>query len=222
MIHDNFQNIKSSIPNNVTLVAVSKFQTVEAITCLYTEGQRIFGENRPQEMVAKQALLPHDIQWHQIGHMQSNKVRMIMPFVAMIHSVDSLELLRFVGAEAVRIGRRVDVLLQVHVAREESKHGFGPEQLLQHLSQGMLDDIHGVNIVGLMAMATFTDDMAVVRAEFERVHQLYLQMQSLAAQRPAFSGDGIRWLSMGMSGDYRLAVECGSNMVRVGSLLFGA
>lgn len=197
------------------LVAVSKFHPTEAIKRAYDAGQRDFAESRANEFVAKAAELPGDITWHFIGHLQTNKVRHIMPHVSLIQSVDSEKLLRLIDVEARRIGRTVDVLLQVHVAREETKFGFSPEELLELV--GRLPELPGVRIRGVMAMASNVDDNEVVSGDFSRVRQLYDQLRKGAmAQNPDFN-----ILSMGMSHDWPLAVKEGSDMVRIGTAIFG-
>lgn len=197
------------------LVAVSKFHPAEAIMEAYEAGQRDFGENRAVEFVKKAQELPGDIRWHFLGHLQTNKVRMVVPHVSLIHSVDSERLLRLIDAEARRIGRTVDALLQVHVAREQTKTGFTPDELLALAAA--LPDTPNVRLRGLMAMASNVDDEAVVGADFERVRQLYEQLrQGPMAARPEFDT-----LSMGMSHDWPLAVAHGSNVVRIGTAIFG-
>ncbi|NCT94803.1 MAG: YggS family pyridoxal phosphate-dependent enzyme [Chitinophagaceae bacterium] len=195
----------------VTLVAVSKTKPVEDISALYALGQRDFGENYVQELADKQAKLPGDIRWHFIGHLQSNKVKYIAPFVHLIHSVDSLKLLKEINKQAQKHSRIIDCLLQVHIASEETKFGMDASELEEALreSKGLTQ----VRVCGLMGMASFSDDQALVQSEFRTLKQLF--------DASGFSKDQ-HILSMGMSGDYPLAVEQGSNLVRIGSLLFGA
>lgn len=207
IIADNLNAVRSQIPQGVRLVAVSKFKPVEALEEAYNAGQRLFGENRPLEMASKAQQLPSDIEWHFIGHLQTNKIRNIIGFVSMIESVDSLHLLQAVDAAARAAGRKVDCLLEVHVAREQSKGGFTPDEALQVARDAQR--LAGVNICGIMAMATFTDDMEQVRSEF-------------ATARAVQLAAGLPQLSMGMSGDWRIAVEEGSTIVRIGSAIFGA
>jgi PLP dependent protein len=195
---------------NATLVAVSKLKPASDITQMYALGQRDFGENYVQELVEKQAQLPTDIVWHFIGHLQSNKVKYIAPFVHLIQSVDSEKLLKEIDKQAAKNNRTINVLLQVHIAEEATKFGFDETEL-------MLLDISlfkNVNIIGLMGMATFTDDKEKVKREFEHLQKIYT---AFASQKNIV----LTTLSMGMSDDYKLAIDCGSNMVRVGSLLFG-
>jgi len=203
--------------SGVSLVAVSKTQSHEAIMRLYAVGQRDFGENKVQELVQKQASLPQDIRWHYIGHLQRNKVKYIAPFIHLIHSIDSLELLREVARQAARQDRVIDGLLQFHIAREESKYGFQPSALLLWPDDIFHEFTH-VRLRGVMGMATFTDDEAVVRTEFSELRKIFGQLKArYFAEDSAFS-----ILSMGMSDDYTLAIAEGSTMVRIGTLLFGA
>ena len=200
------------------LVAVSKTKPVEAIMELYELGQRDFGENYVQELVDKEAQLPKDIRWHFVGHLQRNKVKQIAPFVHLIHGVDSMRLLQEVNARGAGIGRMIDVLLQVHVAREETKHGFSPEELREEFTQTEIHLQAWARISGLMGMTTFTEDRSVVAGELQTLKSLYDEIgKTYYDRRPEWNT-----LSMGMSGDYALALEHGSTMIRVGSLLFGA
>jgi pyridoxal phosphate enzyme (YggS family) len=196
--------------NLVTLVAVSKLKPVSDIAQMYAHGQRHFGENYVQELVEKQAKLPADIRWHFIGHLQSNKVKYIAPFVYLIQSVDSAKLLKEIDKQAAKNNRTINVLLQVHIAEEETKFGFN-EAELKAFEIGLYKN---VNIIGLMGMATFTDDKEKVKREFDHLQKIY---STFAAQKNIT----LTTLSMGMSDDYKLAIYCGSNMVRIGSLLFG-
>src|SRR5579859_2718906 len=207
-----YHKLINELGEKTTLVAVSKTKTAEDILALYHEGQRDFGENYVQELVDKQAQLPGDIRWHFIGHLQSNKVKYIAPFVHLIHGVDSMRLLREIDKQAARSGRVVDVLLQAHIAREETKFGFDAgelEQVMDTVRRTPEEWAH-VRICGLMGMASNTGDEAVVSGEFRALKGLLDRW---------FPSGGI--LSMGMSGDYQLAVKEGSTMVRIGSLLFG-
>ena len=216
-IRTSLLELKAALPSTVTLVAVSKFHPLEAIQEAYETGQRVFGESRVQELVEKQRLLPADIEWHLIGHLQTNKVKQVVPFISLIHSVDSLKVLQEINKEAARIGRVVPCLLQIHIADEESKFGFSPEGCIDLVSSGQLLDYRNVSIRGLMGMATFTDDRAQVEREFKSLKQLFDTLkQTHFPSDPTFSV-----LSMGMSDDYPLAVQTGSTMVRVGSLIFG-
>ncbi len=215
-IGDNILKLRETIPNGVELIAVSKFHPNEAIMEAYEVGQRAFGESRATELKAKATSLPNDIQWHFIGHLQTNKVRMIMPYVSLIHSVDSERLLRLIDAEAQRLNRTVDVLLQVYVAEEETKFGFTPDELLKFVESGTLDELTHVRVVGVMGMATNTDDEMRIRADFEAISQTYKKARVLLK-----CDDDFKHISMGMSDDYLMAIECGSTMVRIGSTIFG-
>lgn len=203
---DTYRRILSELGENVELVAVSKTKTAEDILALYAEGQRDFGENYVQELAEKRGGLPADIRWHFIGHLQSNKVKQIAPFVHLIQGVDSLRLLKEIERQAARTGRVIDILLQVHIAKEETKFGFGAEELEEVFGI----EWRGVRIRGLMGMTSNTDDASVVRSEFRGLKGLFDRW---------FPRGGV--LSMGMSGDYKIAIEEGSTMVRIGSLLFG-
>jgi len=203
--------------HNTTLVAVSKTKPNSAIEKLYNLGQRIFGENRVQELVDKEAILPKDISWHMIGHLQTNKVKYIAAFVDMIHSGDRLSLLKEINKEAIKSDTKIDVLLQIKIAQEESKHGWDYSQLKDELSKGMLDKFENINFRGVMGMATFTDDEAQVTQEFTNLKTYFDHLKS----NYFFENSAFDKISMGMSGDYKLAVNSGSNMIRVGSLLFG-
>lgn len=217
MIKERISEIRSTLPDGVTLVCITKFHPVSALQEAYDAGERDFGESRVQELVEKQKRLPQDIRWHFIGHLQTNKVRQIIPFVHLIHSVDSLRLLEVISSEAQKAGRVVDVLLEFHVAAEASKTGFAPEeaevlQTIIDLNQApmFLREYPGVRIVGLMGMATNTDDTERIRQDFSELATIY---------RFLFPRGGV--LSMGMSEDFPLAISEGSNMIRIGSLIFG-
>jgi pyridoxal phosphate enzyme (YggS family) len=200
------------MPAGVTLVAVGKTHPTEALMEAYGAGQRVFGENRPQEMTAKFDAMPSDVRWHMIGHLQTNKVRMIAPFVELIHSVDSDRLLETISREAGRVGRVQDVLMEVHIAREESKWGWTPDGLAEFLGAGFA--VPNVRLRGLMGIASLTDDTEQIRREMLGLRVLFERLQR-------GMGHGFDTLSMGMSGDWRIALECGSNMIRVGSTIFG-
>jgi len=209
--------INKSLPEGVTLVAVSKFHPVEALTEAYDAGQRIFGESRAQELKAKQQALPKDIEWHFIGPLQSNKVKDIAAYIHTIHSIDSFKLLQEVNKQALKHDRIIRVLLEIHVAAEESKHGFTPTEVNHLLEAGQWKTLSHIQICGLMGMATFTEDEEQVRREFRTLRQLFDQIRhTWFANDPAFSV-----LSMGMSDDYPVAIQEGSTLVRVGSLIFG-
>lgn len=216
-IKERILSLKAALPEGVTLVAVSKTYPAETVMEAYRAGQRVFGENRVQELVAKQEALPGDIQWHLIGHLQTNKVKYIAPFVSLIHSVDSAKLLDVIHEQALRNGRVIDVLMEVHVAREKSKHGWAEEDLFAYMASGDWKTLSGVRLRGIMGVATFTEDETLVRSEFEHLHTIFTRLKQEHDFGPEFDT-----LSMGMSGDYPLAIKCGSNMVRIGSLIFGA
>ena len=210
---ENYKAIITELSGKVTLVAVSKTKPVEDIQSLYDLGQRDFGENYVQELAEKEALLPKDIRWHFIGHLQSNKVKYIAPFVYLIHGVDSLNLLKEINKQAIKNNRIINCLLQVHIAKEETKFGFD-EQELKELKG--LNELKNIRICGLMGMASFSDDKELVRSEFHNLKNLYDSNAQLSTINHQLST-----LSMGMSSDYKIAIEEGSNMVRIGSLLFG-
>ena len=217
MITEKLQQVKATLKPGVRLVAVSKFHPTEALQEAYDAGQRIFGESHVQELVAKQEALPKDIEWHFIGHLQTNKGKYIAPFISLIHSVDSVKLLREIDKQAAKADRVVDVLLQVHVAKEETKFGFTPDELLDMLATEEWKTLQHVRLAGLMAMATNTDDAAQIAREFDTVSQLFATAKErFFATEPAF-----REISMGMSGDYLIAQEHGSTMVRIGTTIFG-
>ncbi len=212
------QILKELAATNTTLVAVSKTKPIEAIQAMYDQGQRIFGENRVQELVEKEAVLPKDIEWHQIGHLQTNKVKYIAPFVSLIHAVDSLKLLKEINKQAAKNDRVIDCLLQFHIAEESSKFGFDEAEVTAMLKSETFKEFENIRIVGVMGMATFTDNEAQVKQEFRQLKSHFDTLKDTF-----FSTDiHFKEISMGMSGDYQLAVSEGSTMVRIGSLLFGS
>lgn len=216
-IAENIAALQSGLPDGVTLVAVSKFHPVEALIQAYDAGQRHFGESRAAEMVEKAKSLPKDIHWHFIGHLQTNKVRQIVPYVSLIHSIDTVRLLKLVSDEACRAGRVIDVLLQAHVADEDTKTGFMPDELLQ-LAAGYDNAVFpGVRICGIMGMATNTDNEERIVADFKLLKELFDHVRNT----PAGADGRFSVLSMGMSHDYPMALQCGANMVRIGSMIFG-
>ncbi|MCC8172802.1 MAG: YggS family pyridoxal phosphate-dependent enzyme [Parabacteroides sp.] len=216
-VASNIRQLKAALPAGVTLVAVSKFHPVEMIREAYEAGQRVFGESKAQELTAKQPRLPDDIEWHFIGHLQTNKVKYIAPFIHTIHSIDSLNLLQEVDKQAARSGRNIRVLLQVHVAAEDTKFGLTPGACEELVRSEAFAACRHVTVCGLMGMATNTDDTGQVRKEFRTLHSLFAMLKErYFRDNPAFTE-----LSMGMSHDYRLAIEEGSTLVRVGSLIFG-
>ena len=216
-IAENLRTLGENIPDNVTLVAVSKTKPDEAIMEAYKAGHRDFGENKVQDLAAKQERLPDDIRWHMIGHLQSNKVKYLAPFVHMLHGVDSLKLLGTINREAEKHERVIDCLLQVRIAREETKFGFTEKDLKELIASDAFREMKNVRIRGVMGMATYTENSEQIRKEFRLLKRIFDSLKATAF-------DGHDWfdqLSCGMSGDYDLAIEEGSNMVRVGSLIFG-
>ncbi len=217
MIKDNLDAIRKTIPEHVTLVAVSKTKPVSALQEVYAAGQRHFGENKVQEMTEKWEVLPKDIKWHLIGHLQTNKVKYIAPYVHLIHSVDSFKLLKEIDKEAKKNNRIIDCLLQFHVAQEETKFGLDFEEAKELIENPEFIDLHNVHLVGVMGMASFTENEDVVRKEFQQLEDYF---QLIKSYYFTFNDD-FKEISMGMSGDYQLAIEEGSTMVRVGSSIFG-
>ncbi len=217
-IKNNLLNIKSTLPEHVTLVAVSKTKPVSDLMEAYDAGQRIFGENKIQEMCDKWEQMPKDIQWHMIGHVQTNKVKFMAPFVSLIHGVDSLKLLEEINKQANKYNRIIDCLLQIHIAEEDTKFGLNENELHEILQfvQNDKEGMKNIRIVGLMGMATFTNNQEQIKKEFTYLKSIFDKTNQLLT--PNFK---LQTLSMGMSGDYPLAIECGSTMVRIGSSIFG-
>lgn len=217
MIAENLNRVKAQLQPHTELVAVSKYHPVEELQEAYDAGQRVFGESHVQELVAKHEVLPQDIRWHFIGHLQTNKVKYIVPFVSLIHSADSVKLLKEINKQGQKAEKVVDVLLQLHVAEEETKFGFAPNEVVEMLEGGEWREWKNVRIVGVMAMATNTDNEKQIADEFELVRLLFGQLKErFFAENGAF-----KEISMGMSGDYLIAQEHGSTLVRVGSMIFG-
>ncbi|MCU0356744.1 MAG: YggS family pyridoxal phosphate-dependent enzyme [Cyclobacteriaceae bacterium] len=216
-IKNNIDHYRSELGDGCTLIAVSKTHPPEIILQAYEAGQRDFGENKVQELVGKYESLPNDIRWHMIGHLQSNKVKYIVPFVHLIHSVDSEKLLLEINKQAAKINRVVSCLLQVHIAREETKFGFSESEVTALLKSPVITQANHIQINGLMGMATNTEDHNQVKNEFRSLHTLWEQLKSSSLPEHV----RMRELSMGMSSDYRLAIEEGSTMVRIGSAIFG-
>lgn len=210
-----YKKVRNTIPEHVTLVAVSKTYPSSVIKEVYDAGQRIFGENRPQELREKYELLPKDIRWHMIGHLQTNKVKYIAPFVELIHSVDSDRLLSVIDSEARKNERVIDVLLEVHVAVEDTKSGWDADELRLYLSEGKWREYKNVRIKGLMTVASQTDDEEVISHEFRAVRGMFKEFAD------EYFGSQMDTISMGMTHDYLTAMDCGANMVRIGSLIFG-
>ena len=213
-IKERLERILATLPEGVQLVAVSKFHPAERLQEAYDAGQRIFGESRPQEMAAKAEVLPKDIVWTMIGHLQTNKVKMIAPFVSMITSVDSERLIEEIEKQAAKLDRVIDILLEVHVAQEETKSGWSEQELRDYLATDKLKGMSHVRVRGIMTIASNTDDESVVRRDFQRIKDIYDSL------KPCF-GEAFDTLSIGMSDDYPLALEYGSTMVRIGTAIFG-
>lgn len=216
-ILQNIQEIRKHIPNDIKLVCVSKFHAEETIMEAYNAGERNFGESRVQELIAKQPNLPNDIQWHFIGHLQRNKIKNIVSFVSLIHGVDSLRVLKEINRQAAMAGRTISCLLQVHIADEESKFGFTESELVDLLSSDEISKLKNISISGLMGMATYTDNTEQIRSEFRALKKFFDKIKT--DYFPA--NESFRELSMGMSQDYRIAVEEGSTMIRIGTSIFG-
>jgi hypothetical protein len=214
MIKQNLEKIKQQLPSNVQLVVVSKFRPIEQLKEVYESGEREFAENRVQEMVTKYEALPKDINWHLIGHLQTNKVKYIAPFVSLIHSVDSLELAQEISKQALKNNRIIPILLQVHVAQEDSKFGLKPEMVETVCKQ--IIELPNVKIKGVMGMATFTEDEILIKKEFRQLKGIFDDLKETNFKNE----ENFNTVSMGMSGDYKLAVEEGSTLVRIGSLVF--
>jgi|SRR5688572_15117757 PLP dependent protein len=217
-IKNNIINLRQRIPSGCTLIAVSKTNPVEKIKEAYDAGQRVFGENRVQELTPKYEALPKDIEWHMIGHMQTNKVKYVAPFIHLIHSVDSVAVLEEINKQANKANRMISCLLQIHIATEENKFGFSEEETFNLLEGDKVSKLANVRITGLMGMATFTEDSTQVRNEFRGLKQFFEKLKASTLPKNVTMKD----LSMGMSGDYKIAIEEGSTMVRVGSAIFGA
>jgi pyridoxal phosphate enzyme (YggS family) len=213
-VKSQLERVRVTLPEGVTLVAVSKTHPIEAIKEAYESGQRVFGESRPQELRAKYEALPHDIEWHMIGHLQTNKIKYIAPFVAMIHSVDSERLAEAIQVQAAKCNRTIDVLLEIHVAEEESKSGWAIEDLRAAVASGLFERLPNVRVRGVMGIATNTDDA-------ERIVSDFVQLRIYKEELAAHFGEQFDTLSMGMSDDYPTAIAAGSTMVRIGSTIFG-
>ena len=207
-ICENLRNIKNTIPEDVKLVVVSKTRSIEEIEKIYNCGHNIFGENKVQELIGKYEKLPKDIEWHMIGHLQGNKVKYIAPFVSLIHGIDSKKLIKEIDKRAKINNRNINGLLQIHIAEERSKFGFSIDEIDDVLEE--VKKYNNLNIIGLMGMATFTNDKEKIQNEFKLLQSVYLRHNNT-----------LNTLSIGMSGDYNIAIECGSNMIRIGSSIFG-
>jgi pyridoxal phosphate enzyme (YggS family) len=213
----NITSLKQLLSPSVKLVAVSKTRPVSDIMEAYNTGHRCFGENRVQEILNKKDHLPADIEWHLIGHLQGNKVKLIVPFISMIQSVDSLKLLSAINSEASKINRVVDILLQVYIAREETKFGFSRDEIGELMLSPEFTEFRFIRICGVMGMATFTPDLLQVQMEFRSLYELFNELK----KKYFYANESFREISMGMSGDYEIAVQEGSTLIRVGSLIFG-
>jgi pyridoxal phosphate enzyme (YggS family) len=216
-ISENINNLKSQIPSSVKLVAVSKTKPISDILTAYSAGQRCFGENRVQEILEKKDKLPADIEWHLIGHLQSNKVKSVVPFISMIQSVDSFKLLQTINTEASKVNRVIDCFLQIHIAEEETKFGFSMNELREVLETQACSELKYVQICGVMGMATFTSDDRQIRKEFSYLKECFNTLKDKYFK----SNTAFKDISTGMSGDYRIAIEEGSSIIRIGSLIFG-
>lgn len=214
-IRTEIERLREELPEGVKLLAVSKFHPVEALSEAYDAGQRAFGESRPQELKLKAEVMPHDVEWHMIGHLQTNKVKYIVPFVMLIESLDSERLAQEINRQAERCGRVIDCLLEIHITDEESKSGWAYDELMSFVSGGGFQAYPNIRVRGVMGMATFTDDEAVVRRDFKRLAECKAELSE-------YFGEEFDTLSMGMSDDYRIALEYGTTEVRIGSTIFGA
>lgn len=214
-IRTEIERLRKELPEGVRLLAVSKFHPVEALREAYDAGQRAFGESRPQELKLKAEVMPHDIEWHMIGHLQTNKVKYIVPFVTLIESLDSERLAQEINRQAERCGRVIDCLLEIHITDEESKSGWVYDELMDFVSGGGFQAYPNIRVRGVMGMATFTDDEAVVRRDFKRLAECKAELSE-------YFGEEFDTLSMGMSDDYRIALEYGTTEVRIGYTIFGA
>lgn len=216
-IQEEIKSIQESLPGHVRLVAVSKFHPIEALEEAYAAGQRVFGESKVQEMTTKYEALPKDIEWHFIGHLQTNKIKYMAPYVALIHGVDSFKLLKEINKQAIKARRTIPCLLQIHIAREETKFGFSFDECRQMLEEGCWKELTHVSINGLMGMATNTDDESIIQQEFRSLETFFQEVKdAYFSNQPAF-----KEISMGMSDDYPLAITEGSTLVRIGSKIFG-
>ena len=216
-ISENIIQLKKEIPDNIKIVAISKTKSPSQILEAYNSGQRLFGENRVQELTEKAEILPKDIQWHMVGHLQTNKVKYIVPFVSLIHSIDSMKLLMAVNNESLKNNKIQDYLFQVYIATEETKFGLSETELRELLSSQEFLHLHNVRMIGLMGMATFTDQETIIRNEFRNLFRIFKETKNDFF----FQQDYFCELSMGMSGDYRIAIQEGSTMIRVGTIIFG-
>jgi pyridoxal phosphate enzyme (YggS family) len=216
-ISENIARLKKEIPDNIKIIAISKTKSPARILDAYNSGHRLFGENRVQELTEKSEILPKDIQWHMVGHLQTNKVKFIIPFVSLIHSIDSMKLLKIVNAESLKNNKIQDCLFQLHIAREETKFGLSETELKTLLSSQEFQHLHNVRMVGLMGMATFTDQESIIRNEFRSLSRIFKEVKNDFFPEQDYFCE----LSMGMSADYKIAIEEGTTMIRVGTIIFG-
>lgn len=214
MLEQNIIALKQEIGQNVQLIVVSKYRSIEEIQRAYNTGHREFAENRVQALLERKEALPNDIQWHLIGHLQTNKVKYIAPFIQCIQSVDSLKLLKEINQQAMKNNRVIECLLQIYISHDETKFGLNREECIQLLESDAFKSLEYVKITGLMGMATFTEDQSLIRSEFESIKSLFDELKE------KYFDNAFRNLSIGMSSDYKIAIECGSNMIRVGSSIF--
>ena len=221
MIAANIEKIRQQLPSHVKLIAVSKTKPIEMLQEAYAAQQRAFGENKVQEVVNKYPLMPLDTEWHLIGHLQTNKVKYIAPFIHLIHAVDSIKLLEAINKEALKNNRVINVLLQVYIAKEETKFGLSNEEVFELLNHATTQQLKNVNICGLMGMATYTENTQQIEQEFENLHQFFNTLKQEINKYPILKLESFTELSMGMSSDYELAIKHGSTMIRVGSNIFG-
>lgn len=216
-ITSNIVSLKKQIPSSVKLVAVSKTKSEAEILEAYDTGHKIFGENRVMELISKKEQLPNDIEWHYVGHLQTNKVKLLVPFIRMIHSVDSFKLLKTINSETLKVNRIIDCLLQFHIAREETKYGFSVNEVVEIISSDEFKQLNAVRICGVMGMATFSDDEKQIREEFRYLADCFKELKRQYFSQEACFKD----ISMGMSGDFKIAIDEGSTIVRIGSIIFG-
>jgi len=217
-IKENINNIKKQVPKSVMLVAISKTKSAEVINEAYQAGHKIFGENKVQELINKYEKLPKDIEWHMVGHLQTNKVKYIAPFISLIHSVDSLKLLITINKEAVKNNRVINCLLQMHIAEEETKFGLSKQEVIDILESKEYKELTNIKVVGLMGMATFTENKEQISKEFKQLRNYFKDIKQMFFNNSAY----FKEISMGMSADYKIAIEEGTTMVRLGSIIFGA
>lgn len=217
LVVENYYNIKNTLPDNVKLVVVTKTQPIDKILELYDIGHKIFGENKVQELKEKKELLPDDIEWHMIGHLQTNKVKYIAPYINLIHSVDSLNLLKIINKEALKNNRIINCLLQIKIAKEETKYGMSYEELINLLSSNELKELKNIKIIGLMSMATYTDDYSIIRSEYKYFSEVFENIKAMFFKEDI----NFKEKSIGMSNDYKIALDYGATIIRIGTLIFG-